>query len=113
MNNNINNSLFSLNITSAVELRSLFMNNIKNGGILIKSNKDIPMGDEVLVMISLPDNLPKTPIKGKVIWISTGKKDTPRFFGVQFVNDKTGLLNRIHVLLSSIPEDTEYEVLSF
>ncbi|WP_325801444.1 PilZ domain-containing protein [Acidithiobacillus ferriphilus] len=74
----------------------------------------LPMGTEVLLMISLPDSQPRAPVMGKVVWVTPpdNRDGRPPAIGVQFVNDRSGVLMRIQNALSDLPRN-DGEVLSF
>ncbi|MCY0873106.1 MAG: PilZ domain-containing protein [Acidithiobacillus caldus] len=46
------------------------MPRIRGGGVLVETPNLLPMGTEVLLMISLPDNQPRAPVTGRVVWVT-------------------------------------------
>ncbi len=91
-----------------------FMPSIKGGGILVETASLLPMGTDVLLMITLPDNQPRAPVMGKVIWVTPAENRDghPPAIGVQFQNDRSGVLTRIQNALSGLPSYADV-VLSF
>lgn len=96
----------SLVLRDPQTVQHCFMPGIKGGGILVETEHLLPMGAEILLMLTLPDHQPRVPITGKVIWITPANDRDGRHaaIGVQIQNDRTGLLNRIHAILSDVPE---------
>ncbi|PKY10020.1 pilus assembly protein PilZ [Acidithiobacillus marinus] len=91
-----------------------FMPAIKGGGLLVETPNILPMGTEVLLMITLPDSQPRAPVMGKVIWITPpeNRDGRPSAIGVQFQNDRSGVLTRIQNALSGLPSYPDV-ILSF
>jgi type IV pilus assembly protein PilZ len=96
-------------------LKKYFMPHVKGGGLLIEVSEPLPMDTEVLLMVSLPDGQARTPVSGKVVWITPpNNKDTLKaIIGVQFSEDRSGLWLRINNLLLSCATRTESDILSF
>ncbi|CDQ10087.1 Type IV pilus assembly PilZ [Acidithiobacillus ferrivorans] len=104
----------SVVLRDATAVQRYYMPNIKGGGVLVETPNLLPIGTEVLLMISLPDSQPRVPIVGKVVWVTPpdNRDGRPPAIGVQFVNDRSGVLIRIQNALSGLPENSG-EVLSF
>lgn len=91
----------SLVLRDPQAVQQCFMPGIKNGGILIETDKLYPMGAEILLLLSLPDSQQRIPITGKVIWVRPHSRDgQPSAIGIQIQNDRTGVLGRIHQIIS-------------
>ena len=43
---------------------------LKNGGLFIPTEKQYTLGDEVFMLLTLPDDNEKNPVAGKVVWIN-------------------------------------------
>lgn len=95
----------SLHLRDAQAVQQCFMSHIKNGGILVETDNLFPMGTEILLLLTLPDNQPRVPVTGKVIWVmpKNNRDQRPTAIGVQIQNDRTGLLNRFHQIVSGLP----------
>lgn len=96
----------SVVLRDAVAVQRYYMPNIKGGGILVETPNLLPMGTEVLLMITLPDSQPRAPVMGKVVWVTPAdnRDGYPPAIGVQFINDRTGVRTRIQNALSGLPE---------
>lgn len=69
------------------------------------------MGADVLLLITLPDSQARSAIMGKVVWVTPKDnreglhhaKGRPSAIGVQFIDDRPGVLTRIQNTLSGLP----------
>ncbi|MCE5387713.1 MAG: PilZ domain-containing protein [Acidithiobacillus sp.] len=92
-----------------------FLPQIKGGGILVETPNPLPMGTDVLLMITLPDTGQRTPLQGRVVWImpSDNRDGHPAAIGIRFTNDRSGVLTRIQSIISSLPKNQKREILAF
>jgi type IV pilus assembly protein PilZ len=78
---------------------------LANGGIFVPSTRDYKLGDDVYLLLSLPDDPQRYPVAGKVAWITPANAAGGRTQGVAvaFSNDeKVRLLRqRIETLLGT------------
>lgn len=85
-------SMLSLNISSKSALYASYMPYLKRGGIFLPTNKNYSLGDEVFMLLQLPEDPTKLPIAGKVVWITPpgaqGAKQ--QGVGVEFSDDESG-----------------------
>ena len=68
---------------------------LANGGIFVPSTRDYKLGDDVYLLLSLPDDPQRYPVAGKVAWITPANASAGRTqgVGVRFPSDeKTRLL---------------------
>ncbi len=95
----------AITLRDPLSVQKYFMPNIKGGGVLIETEDLLPMGSELLLMVSLPDGLPRAPVAGKVVWVMPkGNRDgLPPAIGVRFTNDRAGVYNRMLTIVSSVP----------
>ncbi|MGC8503847.1 MAG: PilZ domain-containing protein [Acidithiobacillus sp.] len=91
-----------------------FMPRIKGGAVLVETPHHFKIGADVLLMITLPDGQPRAPVMGKVVWVTPpdNREGHPPGIGVQFTNDRSGVLIRIQNLLLNAPAAPR-EVLTF
>lgn len=96
-------------------LKKYFMPHVKGGGLLVEVADPLAMDTEVLLMVILPDGHGRTPVSGKVVWITPpNNKDTIKaIIGVQFTEDRSGLWLRINNLLLDFTPRVESDILSF
>lgn len=94
----------TLNIKERAALYAAYMPYVIGGGIFIPTNKTYQIGDEILMLLGLPDDPKKYPVAGRVAWITpTGtQSNKPQGVGVQFKSDESGtaLRARIEELLA-------------
>ena len=63
---------------------------LANGGIFVPSTRDYKLGDDVYLLLSLPDDPQRYPVAGKVAWITPANAAGGRTQGVavSFSNDE-------------------------
>ncbi len=61
-----------------------------DGGIFIPSTRDYRLGDDVYVLLSLPDDPQRYPVAGKVAWVTPAKAAGGRTqgVGIRFPSDE-------------------------
>ncbi len=69
------------------------------GGIFIPSERDYRLGDDVYVLITLPDDLQRYPVAGKVAWITPPRASGHRTqgVGVRFPKDEKSLQLKVRI----------------
>jgi type IV pilus assembly protein PilZ len=103
-------SVLSLNIKERSALYAAYMPHLKRGGIFIPTNKPYRIGDEVFLLLSIPQDPNKIPVAGQVVWVTLpnnqGNK-TPGV-GVHFSDDESGQAarRRIEALLGGLLQST-------
>lgn len=63
-------SIVQLVIKEKSDLYAAFIPLFKEGGIFIITTRDYKLGDDVYVLLTLPDETQRHPITGKVAWIT-------------------------------------------
>ena len=66
-------------------LYATYMSMIKGGGVFVPTNKELRLGDEVFIMLALPEALAgdeRYPIHGKVVWWTPPRAMHKRVQGV-------------------------------
>ena len=100
-------SVFSFNIKDRNALYSAYMPYVQDGGVFIPTTRSYRLGDEVYMLLGLPDEPEKIPIAGKVIWITPANAMGGRNqgIGIRFMDDENGKLakSRIETLLAGMP----------
>lgn len=84
-------SVIQLAIKEKSALYAAYIPLFSNGGIFVPTNRDYQLGDSVYVLISLPDDVQRYPIAGKVAWVTPAKAAGGRTqgVGVRFPNDES------------------------
>ena len=62
-------NMLTLQIRSDEDLYKSYLPFLKHGGLFIPTDKLYQLGDEVFLLLTLPDS-DKTPVAGKVVWIN-------------------------------------------
>lgn len=85
-------------------LYSAYMPFLKAGGIFVPTPKRYFLGDEVFLLLTLPDSTERLPIAGKVVWVTPpgAQGNRPAGIGVQFVETADGeaLKGKIEAMLA-------------
>jgi type IV pilus assembly protein PilZ len=104
-------SVLSLNIREKNALYAAYMPQLKNGGIFIPTARAHRLGDEVFMLVSLPDEPTKIPVSGKVVWITPADAQGKRAkgVGIQFSADEAGrsAKKKIEGLLAGILDSSK------
>lgn len=94
----------SLNIKERSALYAAYMPYLVGGGLFFPTNRDYCIGDEVLMLLTLPDDTRKYPVVGHVVWITPEGTHNHKLqgVGVQFKQDESGMAvrDRIDELLA-------------
>jgi type IV pilus assembly protein PilZ len=98
-------SVIQLSIKEKAALYAAYIPLFSDGGIFIPSSRDYRLGDDVYVLLSLPDDPQRYPVAGKVAWVTPAKASAGRTQGVGIrfpADDKSRQLKlRIEEILGS------------
>jgi type IV pilus assembly protein PilZ len=82
-------SVIQLAIKERAALYAAYIPAFSSGGLFIPTTRDYKIGDDVYVLLTLPDDATRHPVAGKVAWItpqrSTGNRS--QGVGIQFPSD--------------------------
>jgi type IV pilus assembly protein PilZ len=96
--------ILSLAVKDKAQLYGAYMPYLKHGGIFVPTGKRYFLGDEVFLLLTLPESTERLPVAGKVIWITpTGAQgNRPAGIGVQFPETAEGetVKGKIEALLA-------------
>jgi type IV pilus assembly protein PilZ len=96
--------ILSLAVKDKAALYNAYMPYLKHGGIFVPTAKRYFLGDEVFLLLTLPESSERLPVAGKVIWITpTGAQgNRTAGIGVQFTDSAEGenIKGRIEALLA-------------
>lgn len=84
--------VIQLAIKEKAALYAAYISQFADGGIFIPSNKEYKLGDDVYVLMTLPDDSMRYPVAGKVAWVTPARAAGNRTqgIGVRFpTDDKT------------------------
>lgn len=93
-------------IESEEQLRRLYMPFIKGGALFIVTEDPYTLGDEMKLVLRLPRDQEDTLVRGRVVWLAPSRpgRTDQQGVGVQFIDDKSHLRNRIETLLGHLGE---------
>ena len=98
--------ILSLVVKDKAALYNAYMPYIKQGGIFVPTPRRYFIGDEVFLLLTLPDSSERLPVAGKVVWVTpTGAQgNRTAGIGVQFADSSEGevVRNRIETLLAGM-----------
>lgn len=95
-------SVLSLTISDKSALHASYMPFVKGGGLFIPTSRRYKMGEEVFMLLTLPEQPEKLPVAGVVCWVTPNGAQGGRKagVGVRFAEkDATATRNQIESLL--------------
>ncbi len=83
-------SVIQLAIKERAALYAAYIPLFTEGGIFIPTARDYRLGDDVYVLLSLPEDPQRYPVAGKVAWVTPAKAANNRTqgVGIQFPKDE-------------------------
>lgn len=75
-------SVIQLSIKEKAALYAAYIPAFTEGGVFIPTAREYRLGDDVYVLLSLPDDIQRYPVAGKVAWITPAKAAGGRTQGV-------------------------------
>ena len=99
----------TLEYISDRDLYQSYMPFMKNGGLFIRTTEHFELATEVTLMVTLPDSLEASEIKGKVSWITPigAQNGTPAGIGVSFIEDPDNIRNQIDKSIGRLLNSSE------
>ena len=102
----VRQGILSLTFKDKAGLYNAYMPFLKQGGIFVPTPKRYFLGDEVFVLLTLPESSERLPVPGKVVWVTPPGAQGNRTagVGVQFADSSDGevVRNRIETLLAGM-----------
>lgn len=91
--------VIQLSIKEKAALYAAYIPLFADGGIFIPSLRDYRLGDDVYVLLTLPDDPQRYPVAGKVAWITPAKVSGSRTrgVGIRFPADEKSRLLKIKI----------------
>ena len=88
--------ILKLDFNDQNRLYMAYMPFVKGGGLFVPTQDEYAMGDEMFVMVTLPDAPAPVGVAAKVVWITPKGAVNPRVrgIGVQISPQDHGALNR-------------------
>lgn len=92
-------SVVQLAIKEKAALYAAYIPLFSEGGMFIPTARDYKLGDDVYVLLTLPEDTQRYPVAGKVAWITPAKASGNRTqgVGVRFPSDEKSRLLKIKI----------------
>src|SRR3954463_12204466 len=90
-------SVIQLAIKEKAALYAAYIPLFADGGVFILTTRDYKLGDDVYVLLSLPDDPQRYPVAGKVAWVPPARAAANRTqgVGVRFPSDEKSRLLKL------------------
>jgi type IV pilus assembly protein PilZ len=104
----VKHGILSLTIKGQAALHAAYMPFVENGGLFIPTGKTYELGDEVFMLLNLPDEDEKLPVKGHVIWITPPSSQSGRVpgIGIQFTDHEKAARPKIEDCLIGLQDSS-------
>lgn len=92
-------SVIQLSIKEKAALQAAYIPAFTEGGVFIPTARDYALGDDVYVLLSLPDDIQRYPVAGKVAWVTPAKAAGGRTqgVGILFPKDEKSRVLRLKI----------------
>lgn len=92
-------SIVQLAIKEKAALYAAYIPAFKEGGIFIPTPREYNLGDDVYVLLTIPDDIQRYPVAGKVAWVTPPKASGNRTqgVGIRFPADEKSRLLKIKI----------------
>ncbi len=92
-------SVIQLAIREKAALYAAYIPLFTEGGVFIPSARDYKLGDDIYVLLTLPEDTQRYPVAGKVAWVTPPRASGNRTqgVGVRFPNDEKSRLLKIKI----------------
>lgn len=92
-------SVIQLAIKEKAALFAAYIPMFAEGGIFIPTTREYRLGDDVYVLLSLPEDTQRYPVAGKVAWVTPAKAAGSRAqgVGIQFPRDEKSRVLKLKI----------------
>ena len=92
-------SVIQLAIKEKAALYAAYIPLFADGGVFIPTNRDYRLGDDVYVLMTLPDDPQRYPVAGKVAWVTPARAAANRTqgVGIRFPADEKSRLLKLKI----------------
>ena len=92
-------SVIQLAIKEKAALYAAYIPLFEDGGIFIPTAREYRLGDDVYVLLSLPDDPQRYPVAGKVAWVTPARASGNRTqgVGIRFPSDEKSRLLKMKI----------------
>ena len=90
-------AILEVSLTDTTALYGAYMSFLNNGGLFVATQRDIGLGQEVLLLLNLMDEPEKLPVAGKVVWLTPegAQGNRQAGIGVEFSEQDAGISAKI------------------
>lgn len=92
-------SVIQLAIKEKAALYAAYIPLFTDGGVFIPTTREYKLGDDVYVLMTLPEDPQRYPVAGKVAWVTPAKAAASRTqgVGIRFPSDEKSRLLKIKI----------------
>jgi type IV pilus assembly protein PilZ len=92
-------SVVQLAIKEKAALYAAYIPLFKEGGVFIPTSREYQLGDDVYVLLTLPEDTQRYPVAGKVAWVTPARAAGNRTqgVGVRFPSDEKSHLLKLKI----------------
>ena len=92
-------SIVQLAIKEKAALYAAYIPLFKEGGIFIPTLREYNLGDDVYVLLTIPDDIQRYPIAGKVAWVTPPKAsgNCTQGVGIRFPADEKSRILKVKI----------------
>ncbi len=97
--------MLNLQLKDVESLYKSFLSFLEEGGIFVETGETYQLGDEVFLLVTLPESEERYPVAGTVVWITPAGAagNRPQGIGVRFgTKDEGKLHNRVEKILAEM-----------
>lgn len=94
----------TINMKDNDVLYASYMPFVAQGGLFIATSRNYELGDELSILLGMPDATEKRPVSGKVIWVTPkgAQNNRPAGVGIQFDEQSTVVRDMIETQLAGM-----------
>ncbi len=92
-------SVIQLAIKEKAALYAAYVPLFEDGGVFVPTTREYRLGDDVYVLLSLPDDPQRYPVAGKVAWLTPPRAAANRTqgVGIRFPSDEKSRLLKVKI----------------
>ena len=92
-------SVMQLAIKEKAALYAAYIPFFEDGGVFVPTAREYRLGDDVYVLLTLPDDTQRDPVAGKVAWVTPARASGNRTqgIGIQFPKDEKSRTLRVRI----------------
>ncbi len=97
--------MLNLQLKDVESLYKSFLSFLEEGGLFVETGEAYQLGDEIFLLVTLPESEERYPVAGTVVWITPAGAagNHPQGIGVRFgTKDEGKLHNRVEKILAEM-----------